>query len=383
MDNIATHNITNLTNIHNLCFKKYFSFVSYRFPGKKKIITQIQASVPSKLRSADEMTGKQGFLFAPFQLSHDSPAWLIKDEFLVHDDADEALNDVYEELRLLEPLTSISDFKPETVGNDTHKGEYTRNVDTIKMHIQQGELSKAVLSRLSLLERNEKKPLSQLYHLLEKTYPDAFVYMVYTPFTGCWVGATPETLFMLKNGTGETVSLAGTKPRQEGKPADWKEKELNEQEIVTGYIRRLLEKYNVKNYSLSGPENFEAGNVIHLATRFNFSSENIRKKLWQFVYDLHPTPSVCGLPKNKAFEIITSLEKHERGFYCGFLGPVDGTNSVELFVNLRCMQIMNGNYHLFTGAGITHDSDAEAEWDETDQKKETLLSVLNQFESEN
>ena len=76
---------------------------------------------------------------------------------------------------------------------------------------------------------------------------------------------------------------------------------------------------------------------------------------------------------------IENAEKHSREFYTGFLGPVGIEDLIQLFVNLRCMKVGSKGLILFIGGGITHDSVAEEEWEETEIKADTLLSVLHQI----
>ena len=92
---------------------------------------------------------------------------------------------------------------------------------------------------------------------------------------------------------------------------------------------------------------------------------------------MHPTPAVCGLPKNKALEFLLKNEIHNREFYSGFLGPVNIGKSSALFVNLRCMQLKDKEAVIYVGCGITADSQPEKEWEETQLKSQILLSVIN------
>jgi len=92
---------------------------------------------------------------------------------------------------------------------------------------------------------------------------------------------------------------------------------------------------------------------------------------------LHPTSSVCGMPKFPALQFIVANEHLNREFYSGFLGPVNIKGNNQLYVNLRCMQILRTRVVMYAGAGITHDSDPEKEWDETALKCQTLLDVIN------
>jgi len=96
----------------------------------------------------------------------------------------------------------------------------------------------------------------------------------------------------------------------------------------------------------------------------------------EFITNLHPTPAVCGLPKDKSLELILQTEKHNREYYAGYCGPINYQNKTDLFVNLRCMKILEDQLALFVGGGLTKDSVPTKEWDETVLKAKTLLSRL-------
>jgi len=93
---------------------------------------------------------------------------------------------------------------------------------------------------------------------------------------------------------------------------------------------------------------------------------------------LHPTPAVCGLPAMDAKRELLLTEPHERRLYSGFLGPVKNNGSAQLFVNLRCMQIIGKKAYLYAGGGLTIDSELEKEWEETKNKAETMLAVIQE-----
>ena len=57
-----------------------------------------------------------------------------------------------------------------------------------------------------------------------------------------------------------------------------------------------------------------------------------------FLFQLHPTPAIAGLPTEKAINWIHQNETHDRELYCGYLGLMDNDNT-EIFVNLRCAKI--------------------------------------------
>ena len=83
---------------------------------------------------------------------------------------------------------------------------------------------------------------------------------------------------------------------------------------------------------------------------------------------INPTPAVCGIPMQKAKQLIAALENHNRELYTGFIGPMGINNHHSLFVNLRNMKICNSHLALFLGGGIMRDSIPINEWDETENK---------------
>jgi isochorismate synthase len=91
---------------------------------------------------------------------------------------------------------------------------------------------------------------------------------------------------------------------------------------------------------------------------------------------LHPTPAVGGIPVEEGMRFLAKHENLDRAYYTGFLGPVMGEDQMDLFVNLRCAQMIPKALVLYVGAGITQDSDPEKEWVETHNKSKTLLAAL-------
>jgi isochorismate synthase len=252
-------------------------------------------------------------------------------------------------------------------------------VTQITHTIQESTIDKIVLSRIHLEENKSQTEALEVFYALCEKYPKAFKYVINLPGTGCWLGASPEPLVIIQDNRVETVSLAGTQ-NLNGIPAEeimWKSKELEEQKFVTDFIENKLIKFGIKNYKKQGPISHQAANLVHLKSVFSFDSSILEGRIGEFISILHPTPSVCGLPRRKAYEYITKLERHNREYYTGFLGPVNMDNSTHVFVNLRCMKVLKDKFALFMGAGITSGSDPESEWEETNQKMMTMLNVIN------
>ena len=92
--------------------------------------------------------------------------------------------------------------------------------------------------------------------------------------------------------------------------------------------------------------------------------------------ELHPTPAVCGMPKNTAQELILREEHLQRAYYSGFSGPLNVHNTTHFFVSLRCMQLFQRRCTLYAGGGLLPASDEQSEWNETALKLNTMLNVL-------
>jgi isochorismate synthase len=261
--------------------------------------------------------------------------------------------------------------------------------------IANNSLTKVVVSREEKLELSNVNPLDIYKRLLAK-HSSAFVYCFFHPKVGLWLGATPETLLKTEGNRFYTTSLAGTQEYKSSLDVVWKEKEKNEQQLVTKFIENNL-KIIVDNLKISETETVKAGNVLHLKTHISGLLKINNLDFKNLLDVLHPTPAVCGLPKDAAKQFILNNENYKRAFYTGFLGEINfiekksrnhNKHNVEnniyatvkkitnLYVNLRCMQLFQNMAILYVGGGITKDSNPEAEWEETINKTQTMKSVL-------
>ena len=219
--------------------------------------------------------------------------------------------------------------------------------------------------------------LSKIYKNLLNRYPDSFVYLWFHPELGLWMGATPETLLKVKKGEFKTMALAGTRPFEGKVEVQWNEKEREEQQFVTDFILSKLDKDEV---TYGKPYTRRAGSLLHICTdiKGRISKKNTIRNL---VNILHPTPAVCGVPKEKAFEFIIKNEDYNRTYYTGFLGVINNGSDedADLYVNLRCMQIdlkEKNKAVIYVGGGITSGSIPQKEWEETVDKSKVMKSVL-------
>lgn len=245
--------------------------------------------------------------------------------------------------------------------------------------IENNRFQKVVLSRKEIL-KIEDFDFEQVFSKLIINYSNTFKYCFYHPKIGFWIGATPEQFLQSSENTIKTVSFAGTQPYSETEEYVWEEKEKQEQQFVTDFILDNLHKYS-NTVSTSKPYTFRAGSIVHLKTDIEAIINN-KSDFQNIIEKLHPTPAVCGLPKDKAQEFIVANEGYDRTFYTGFLGEFNidfatfSSNESDLFVNLRCMNIENNFANIYVGCGITKDSIPEKEFIETVNKSKTIKKVL-------
>ncbi len=349
-------------------------FVAYKNPNKDRIEAMLQKDCTVH-HSID--FSEKGFVFAPFD----------SNSFAILLEPDTVLDEAYK-------AEEISNIDKEVLKTSDAKGREI-HIDLIKKGIEEikrGKLKKVVLSRKIEVECN-KSPLVLFQELLGQ-YPTAFCYLWYHPKIGMWLGASPELLLSVRNKQLFTSSLAGTQVYTGEENPVWGMKELEEQAMVTQYIKEALEN-KVTDLRIFDTKSVRAGNLWHLGTGISGRIKDL--DLSPIIKALHPTPAVCGLPKGKSQQFILENESYEREFYTGFLGELNLKeqldrssnsknqenkayklvhNTTQLFVNLRCMKL-NGNIAtLYVGGGITQGSDPEKEWQETVEKSRTLLKVI-------
>lgn len=352
-------------------------FVIYRKPGSPTIQAFFQED--QTLHYAGDLS-QSGFVFAPFDASE--KAILIPGV-----QAQELHIEGAEEMLANEILFDASSLEADKA---QHMALVQKGIDTIKS----SEMKKVVLSRKQQLKT--KKSTEEILLQLLEDHPSAFVYCWYHPKVGLWLGATPETLVSIANRQLKTMSLAGTQPFLGTNDVQWGDKELEEQQMVTQTIVARLEPL-LGSLQLSDVQTHQAASLLHLKTDITAAVDLTTVSLKDIVEALHPTPAVCGLPKDLALKFILENEQHRREYYTGFLGELNiktarsrsrnrrnvenlayssiSTNS-HLFVNLRCMQLREETALVYVGGGITAASDPLAEWIETVNKLATMGAVL-------
>ncbi len=242
--------------------------------------------------------------------------------------------------------------------------------------LKENEFQKIVYSRIKEVDFPLSDP-NNFFRQLCHDYPAAFVYLISSPQFGTWIGASPEVLLKKEKNSFHTMALAGTRKTND---IPWTEKERIEQEFVSSYIEEALVEFAAESLEISDVYERNAGPVKHLCTDFNFTMKE--EKIGSFLKELHPTSAVAGIPKQVAVDFIKKTERHDRNLYAGIIG-ISENNETNLFVNLRCCRIVNDKLYLYLGGGFTKDSTPESEWQETENKAQTLLRSLKKSLEQN
>lgn len=257
---------------------------------------------------------------------------------------------------------------------DTARREHLGLVGKTIATIFEGKAEKIVVSRIKDFDLFEFS-LETLISRLFAAYPTAYRYVWFHPETGMWCGATPEVLVDVKDNRFQTMALAGTQPFKEG-AISWRKKELEEQDFVTQAILDNLKPY-VEAIQTSKVQTVRAGTLLHLKTDIEAVMKKEPGVLAKIVRTMHPTPAVCGTPQEFSRDFIIENEHYTREYYTGFFGVIDDNGaSAALRVNLRCMKIVENTAYIMVGGGVTIDSNVEEEWNETQNKMQTMLQVL-------
>lgn len=338
-------------------------FVLFSKPNSKQLIGVFQKNM-NHYKTSDFT--EAGFVFAPF---HGEEALLIPLEF------SEIIFETHIESPFIE--TKIDEvITRNEKEQEAFEGLVTRGIEAIN----RGVFGKVVLSRKEAVPY-QATDLFALFKSLKDNYPTAFCSLFYHPTIGVWMGATPEQLIKVERGKIETMALAGTQKNLGQEEVVWGAKEQDEQEYVTKFIVDSLKPF-IREIDISKPYTKRAAKVMHICTDVKATLES-GVGLKPVLNALHPTPAVCGMPKQESREFILKEEGYDRAFYSGFLGTLNwdstfGVNEgTDLFVNLRCMEVEENHVNLFVGCGITKDSIPFDEFVETENKSTTIKKILN------
>ncbi len=342
-------------------------FFIFRLPGEKTIYGGEAEEITPGLHPG-------GFYIAPFFLNQQYKDFTIISPLLSGEKALQLISRTFLEGNSLT-------VKEESTPKKEHSFYITHIKNALKeLKFRDGISGKVVIARRLVFD--ESVNLRKSFIALCKAYPLAFIFSFYSKESGCWIGASPELFLRSSNGELLTMSLAGTRPA--GSQDAWDNKNLEEQQIVTDYIVTTFQNFGLK-INLENTKTFKAGPVEHLQSlikgKFNknqdqSSQTDFARIIPDLLTELSPTPALGGYPKGSALELIKNTENFDRKYYGGFCGYIQDFQNFSLYVNLRCGEITGNKTILYAGGGITHLSNPDTEWEETERKLSTLLTVI-------
>lgn len=335
--------------------------ILYRLP-EEKVVHELHCTRVERIASLENLGECEGYAFVPFDVKGKSPALLYLPD---------------EEQSWMTPKRFSSRHVEYTSDEPRRRQLYSEEFARCLDQLQAAAVDKIVLSRTLRLHMDDTLSADDrrnLYIVACHRYPHSYVALIDDAHSA-WLIATPEVLLEEKEGSLRTMALAATMSIEEGahlRPSQWSLKNRKEQQIVADYISSRLTALGI-DFSPSAVHTKIAGQLVHLCTDF---SMNIDDNFGRIIAALHPTPAVCGLPTERAHQLLSSIESHDRSYYAGFSGPIRLDAGTHLFVTLRCMHIEGASANLYAGGGLLADSDCESEWVETQRKLKTMLNVL-------
>jgi len=385
---------------HSITFYDLFDYAAscnysaaiWRLPSEGFARMIVDVSGRTDKIKVDLEEGGQGFVFSPFMNLDNTGSFIIRNDLEFTEGNEMVFSQSLSYERVKEILEEISSFpekpkggfsypdlpKPEAISRESYEEMVKKALDTF----DEDRFQKVVLSRTRQIALPARfHPLNTFRELCSR-YPNAFVSISAIPSVGIWIGASPEILISVdRNKIFRTAAVAGTQlynPSVDLLDVAWTQKEIEEQAMVSRYIVNCFKKIRLREYEEVGPRTARAGNLAHLKSDFivDMQATGFPQLGTVMLGLLHPTSAVCGVPRQTALDFIMRNENYDRGFYSGYLGPMNMNGETHLYVNIRCMQLFENEATLYAGAGVTLGSKPEKEWEETEFKMNTMLEAL-------
>ena len=248
--------------------------------------------------------------------------------------------------------------------------------------IGSGEINKIVLARKVDILLSEEMKFENVISQFRKDYNNCRLFVCHFN-KSFFFGATPEVLGEFSNGKVEFDALAGSAPRGKDEKEDKEfaekllssEKDKAEHSFVIEHIKNSLssvcenitekEKLSIKKLS----------NIQHLLTVISAELKS-NSSIFSILKEIYPTPAICGSPQNEALHWIKNLENFKRGLYSGIIGWFNFENEGDFMIALRSALSYGKKLIAYAGGGIVQNSEADAEFNETELKLKPIMSLF-------
>lgn len=264
---------------------------------------------------------------------------------------------------------------------------YSDIINRARDYIFEGDIFQVVLSQRVDIP-STANPFT-MYRALRMVNPSP--YMFYLDFGDHQVvGASPELLVKLEDGTVTNHPIAGTRPRGATTREDLAneielmadQKELSEHIMLVDLGRndvgRVSKPGTVHVPKLMDVERFS--HVMHIVSHVEGQIDDSQYDAMDALRSCFPAGTVSGAPKIRAMEIIAELETDRRGVYSGAVGYFDFSGGMDTCIALRTMVVSDGVASLQAGGGIVADSTPEGEYAESHHKMRALVRAIERAE---
>ena len=257
---------------------------------------------------------------------------------------------------------------------------YLAAVATARDAVRSGQLTKAVIARDIQITSDAPIDVHSVLLRLKASFGSSYRYS----FDNL-IGASPELLVAVDNGTIRSHPLAGTTARTGDPTTDARlaaellastKNQIEHRVVVDAVHDTLLPFCSYLDWEAE-PSVVAVANVQHLGTRVE-GKLNRDTTAVELALLLSPTPALGGHPRDEALRLIAEHEGMNRGLYGGTIGWCDAQGNGTFAVTIRCAEFddTRTRARLFAGGGIVADSDPLAELAETQAKFQAMLSAI-------
>lgn len=259
--------------------------------------------------------------------------------------------------------------------------EFKSNVREGINQCVEGNVSQIVLSRRFVQQFTGDD--FKVYRALRTINPSP--YLFYFDFGGFRIfGSSPETHCQIR---GEVISIdpiAGTAQRtgkiSEDQAASERLKldpKENDEHMMLVDLARADLSLNAHNVRLDFLRQVQYySHVIHLVSRVSATLNEDANKIKAF-FDTFPAGTLSGAPRDKAMQLISDIELHNRGAYGGCIGFIGFNGDISQAITIRTFVSRDNQLWYQAGAGVIKQSTDEGELQEVNNKLNALKNAIN------
>jgi menaquinone-specific isochorismate synthase len=296
--------------------------------------------------------------------------------------ARDALEGVRNEFTTEDPRGRAS-YTPPTAENSTARSDWSKAVEAILGRVDVGQITKAVLARTVDAPVEQQPDPTVVLGNLRQNNPGTHHFLVQPGPGQAFLGSAPELIGRADGQVFQASAVAGSIPRGATEDEDEEmarqlaasDKNRAEHRIVVESMRRRLAELTDHVQVGRDTKILRLAEIQHLE-RDLYARLRPGQHLLDVVQALHPTPAVCGSPRDPARQLLAEHEPFQRGWYAAPVGWFNANGDGAFAPALRSAVLQQTRWRLFAGAGIVDGSDPDDEWEETRNKFETVLAAL-------